>query len=88
MKGDSMATTNQISYRLGQAKKKLAKLSKDIVATKANIKKFEAALKKAKAEEKTKAKTKKKATKATGKKKPRPKGKKLPLKRKTSILSI
>lgn len=77
-----MATTNQINYRLGQAKKKLAKLSKDIVATKANIKKFEAALKKAKAEEKTKAKTKKKATKATGKKKAPAKRKKAAPKKK------
>ncbi len=77
-----MATTNQISYRLGQAKKKLTKLSKDIVATKANIKKFEAALKKAKAEEKAKAKTKKKATKATGKKKAPAKRKKAAAKKK------
>ncbi|MBN1903737.1 MAG: hypothetical protein JW927_01435 [Deltaproteobacteria bacterium] len=80
-----MATTNQINYRLGQAKKKLAKLSKDIVATKANVKKFEAALKKAKAEEKTKAKTKKKATKvikATGKKKAPAKRKKAAAKKK------
>ena len=34
-----MATANQIKYRMGQAKKKLAKLNKEVTGTKANIKK-------------------------------------------------
>ncbi len=71
-----MATANQINYRLGQAKKKLAKLNKDITATKANVKKLEAELKKAKAAEKAKPK-KKAAKKKVAKKKAVPKKKKV-----------
>jgi hypothetical protein len=62
-KGDSMATANQIKYRMGQAKKKLAKLNKDVTATKAKVKKLESALKKAKATGKAKPKKKKAAAK-------------------------
>jgi cell division protein FtsB len=43
-----MATAGQIQYRIGQAKKKLAKLSKEILTTKAKMKKLEMGLKKAK----------------------------------------
>ena len=43
-----MATAGQIQYRIGQTKKKLAKLSKEILATKNKMKKLEMALKKAK----------------------------------------
>jgi len=43
-----MATAGQIQYRIGQAKKKLAKLNKEILATKNKMKKLEMALKKAK----------------------------------------
>ena len=49
-----MATANQIKYRMGQAKKKLTKLNKDVTATKAKIKKLESAHKKAKAASKSK----------------------------------
>ena len=44
-----MATAKQIQYRTGQAKKKLAKLNKEVTTTKSNIKKLETELKKAKA---------------------------------------
>ena len=77
-----MATAKQIQLRLGQAKKKLAKLNKELTATKAKGKTLEAQLKKAKAAEK--AKPKKKAApkkKAPAKKKVAAK-KKAPAKRK------
>jgi len=54
-----MATANQIKYRMGQAKKKLVKLNKEVSATKAKIKKLESGLKKTKTA--AKAKPKKKA---------------------------
>lgn len=65
-----MTTANQIKYRMGQAKKKLTKLNKDVTATKAKIKKLESALKKAKATAKAKPKKK-----AAAKKKAAPKKK-------------
>ena len=43
-----MATAGQIQYRIGQANRKLAKLNKEILATKNKMKKLEMALKKAK----------------------------------------
>ena len=49
-----MATAGQIQYRIGQTKKKLAKLNKDTLATKAKMKKLEMALKKAKVAPKAK----------------------------------
>jgi cell division protein FtsB len=49
-----MATAGQIQYRIGQAKKKLAKLSKETLATKNKMKKLEMALKKAKVAPKAK----------------------------------
>jgi hypothetical protein len=61
-----MATAKQIQYRVGQAKKKLAKLNKDLGAAKGKMKILEGQLKKAKASEKPKAKKaapKKKAAK-------------------------
>ena len=57
-----MATAKQIQYRIGQAKKKLAKLNKEMTTTKGKIKKLEADMKKAKTAA-TKAKPKKKAAK-------------------------
>ena len=42
-----MATTNQINYKLGQAKKKLNRLNKEYTATKAVVKKLESEFKKA-----------------------------------------
>jgi hypothetical protein len=54
-----MATARQIQYRMGQAKKKLAKLNKDLAAVKNKVKGLEAQLKKAKAAEKAKPKAKK-----------------------------
>ncbi len=54
-----MATARQIQYRMGQAKKKLAKLNKEVVAAKNKMKGLEAQLKKAKASEKAKPKAKK-----------------------------
>ena len=74
-----MATANQIKYRMGQAKKKLTKLDKDVTATKAKIKKLESALKKAKVA--VKAKPKKKAV---PKKKAAPKKKKAAPKKKAA----
>ena len=56
-----MATARQIQYRLGQAKKKLTKLNKDVAATKSKVKGLEALLKKTKAAEKAKPKPKAKA---------------------------
>ena len=44
-----MATAKQIQYRVGQAKKKLTKLNKEVTAAKGKLKKLEADLKKAKA---------------------------------------
>jgi len=55
-----MATAGQIQYRMGLAKKKFAKLNKEIVATKKKMKGLEAQLKKAKAVKKVKPKAKKK----------------------------
>lgn len=49
-----MATANQIKYRIGQAKKTIVKLNKEVTATKNKIKKLESALKKAKAAPKAK----------------------------------
>lgn len=60
-----MATANQIKFRMEQAKKKLAKLNKEVTATKASIKKLDADLKKAKAAEKAKPKKKAVAKKKT-----------------------
>ena len=58
-----MATAKQIQYRIGQAKKKFTKLSKEVVAVKNKMKALETQLKKAKGAEKAKpkAKAKKKA---------------------------
>ncbi len=58
-----MATAKQIQYRIGQTKKKLAKLNKDLNTAKGKMKGLEGQLKKAKAAEKPKAR------KAAGKKK-------------------
>ena len=63
-----MATARQIQYRLGQAKKKLTKLNKDVTATKSKMKGLEGLLKKAKAAEKAKPKAKAKAKKPARKK--------------------
>jgi cell division protein FtsB len=63
-----MATAGQIQYRIGQTKKKLAKLNKDIVATKNKMKKLEMALKKAKVAPKARPR-RKVAKKATARKK-------------------
>ena len=56
-----MATAGQIQYRMGLAKKKFAKLNKEILAMKKKMKGLEAQLKKAKAVKKVKPKAKKKA---------------------------
>ena len=56
-----MATAGQIQYRIGQAKKKSAKLLKEIAAIKKKIKVLEAQHKKAKAAKKVKPKAKPKA---------------------------
>jgi len=58
-----MATAKQIQYRIGQAKKKFTKLSKEVTAVKNKMKALETQLKKAKAADKAKpkAKAKKKA---------------------------
>ncbi len=63
-----MATAGQIQYRIGQTKKKLAKLNKETAATKGKMKKLEQALKKAKAAPKAKPR-RKAAKKAAGRKK-------------------
>jgi hypothetical protein len=62
--GGIMATVKQIQYRLGQKKKKLAKLNKEVTKAGGNVKKLEAELKKAKG-----ARKKKKATQKKGMKK-------------------
>ena len=59
-----MATAKQIQYRIGQAKKKLAKVNKELTATKTKVKKLEAQLKKAKAAVKAKPKKKAPASRA------------------------
>lgn len=59
-----MATARQIQYRMGQAKKKLAKVNKEATAVKTKMKKLAAALKKAKTA--PKAKARKKAGKKRG----------------------
>ncbi len=64
-----MATAKQIQMRLGQAKKKLTKLGKEVTATKSNIKKLETQLKSAKAAAKAKPKPKAKRKKAPAKRK-------------------
>ncbi len=64
-----MATANQVKFRIGQAKKKLAKLNKETTATKASIKKLESDLKKAKVAAKAKPKKKVAAKKKTAAKK-------------------
>ena len=53
-----MATARQIHYRVGQAKKKLTQLNKEIASVKNKMKGLEAMLKKAKASEKAKPKAK------------------------------
>jgi hypothetical protein len=53
-----MATARQIQYRMGQAKKKLAKVNKEATAVKNKMKKLAAALKKAKVAPKAKARKK------------------------------
>jgi len=53
-----MATARQIQYRMGQAKKKMTKLNKEVAAVKAKMKGLEGLLKKAKAAEKAKPKAK------------------------------
>ncbi len=59
-----MATVKQIQLRLRLAKKKLARLNKEVAAAKGSIKKLETAHNKAKAAEKAaKVKTKKPAAK-------------------------
>jgi hypothetical protein len=55
-----MATSKQIQFRLRLAKKTLTKVTKDLTATKARVKKLEAQLKKAKAAEQAKKARKKK----------------------------
>jgi len=64
-----MATARQIQYRMGQAKKKLTKLNKELAAVKGKMKGFEGLLKKAKAAEKAKPKPKAKAKKRPARKK-------------------
>lgn len=54
-----MATAKQIQYRIGQTKKKLTKLNKELAAAKSKMKGLEGQLKKAKSA--VKAKPKKKA---------------------------
>jgi len=73
-----MATANQIKYRIGQAKKTMVTLNKEVTATKAKIKNLESALKKAKAAPKAKPKKKVAAKKkrVIKKKKAAPKRKK------------
>jgi hypothetical protein len=64
-----MATARQIQYRMGQAKKKLTKLNKEVAAVKGKMKGLEGLLKKAKAAEKAKPKPKAKAKKRPARKK-------------------
>jgi phage shock protein A len=63
-----MATVKQIQYRLGQARKKLAKFNKEAAGASGNVKKLEAQLKKARAAAKKKPKKKKAAKKRPKKK--------------------
>lgn len=69
-----MATAKQIEYRLKQAKKKAAKLNKEVTAAKTEIKKLEKEFKKAriiliaKAAEKRSVQKKTSAVKKTGEK--------------------
>lgn len=53
-----MATDKQIQFRLGQAKKKLAKVTKEVTGTKKKVQSLESQLKKAKAATKSKVKPK------------------------------
>jgi hypothetical protein len=53
-----MVTAKQVQYRIGQTKKKLTKLNKEVAATKGKMKALEGQLKKAKAAAKPKAKKK------------------------------
>jgi phage shock protein A len=53
-----MVTAKQIQYRIGQTKKKLTKLNKEVAAAKGKMKALEGQLKKAKAAAKPKAKKK------------------------------
>jgi cell division protein FtsB len=66
MKGDSMATANQIKYRIGQAKKTIVKLNKEVTVTKAKIKKLESAFKVAKTVARAKPKKEGERTGGTG----------------------
>jgi hypothetical protein len=63
-----MATAKQIQYRMGQAKRKLAKVNKEATAIKNKMKKLAAALKKAKAAPKPKKKGKKVAKRKAARK--------------------
>ena len=78
-----MATAKQIQYRIGQAKKKLAKVNKDLTATKTKVKTLVAHLKKAKAAVKARPKKKAPARKKVAKKKA-PARRKAPAKRKVA----
>lgn len=53
-----MATAKQIQFRLGQAKKKLAKVTKEVTGTKKKVQSLESQLKKAKVVTKSKVKPK------------------------------
>ena len=64
-----MATARQIQYRMGQAKKKLTKLNKEVATVKGKMKGLEGLLKKAKVAEKAKPKPKAKAKKRPARKK-------------------
>ncbi|MGD2125217.1 MAG: hypothetical protein PVG99_04005 [Desulfobacteraceae bacterium] len=73
-----MATAKQIQYRMGQAKKKLTKLNKEVAAVKKKVKTLEGQLKRAKAAAKAKPKAKAKPRK----KAPAKKKKKAPARKK------
>ncbi|MBN1103985.1 MAG: hypothetical protein JXL84_11275 [Deltaproteobacteria bacterium] len=64
-----MATAKQIQLRVGQAKKKVSKLSKELAATKTKLKGLEGQLKKAKSAVKPKAAKKAAPKKKVAKKK-------------------
>ena len=64
-----MTTARQIQYRIGQAKRKFAKLNKEVGAIKNKMKKLVMDLKKAKAAPKAKAKKRPAKKKATRKRK-------------------
>ena len=53
-----MATSREIQYRMGKAKKKLTKLNQEVAAAKNKMKGLEGLLRKAKAAEKAKPKAK------------------------------